>query len=107
MRLWQLVKRLITIGVVTFLLHWSLNNILAQESSGLEKPPYSGVRRIEAKVVRHLVKTSKVFLIDIPSNRPYEQYHICGAVNATKIKSPDLINIEKIPRDYTIIVYCD
>jgi len=93
--------------IIIFIFNFNTNNILAQENKDLDNPPYLGVKRLDATFVKHLVMTSKVLLIDVPSNRPYEQYHICGAIDATKIKDPNLFNIEKIPKDFWIIIYCD
>jgi hypothetical protein len=103
-----MITKLVTIFMLNiFILSFNTNNILAQENKGLDHPPYHGVKRLDAKFVKHLVMTERVLLIDVPSNRPYEQYHICGAIDATKFGDPNLFNIQKIPKDFWLIIYCD
>jgi len=77
--------------------------VVSLNSSAQEGP---GVPHISPEDLKHLIETrADIVIVDTQPKGAYEIGHIKGAINfpwAMDIKSPD-----KLPKDKTLVLYCD
>jgi len=100
-------KLIIVLITLTTIFSCHLCAALADETKNKSKLPAPHVKRLSPKLVKKIMLTQKTILIDIPSNSPYEKYHICGAINGKRLNFSKDISVRKIPKNYIIIIYCD
>jgi 3-mercaptopyruvate sulfurtransferase SseA len=68
------------------------------------KPHADGVRRITTADLEALMKEGKAFVVDVRSQDAYDLGHIPGSI---LIPAGDIhTQLDKLPRDKTIVTYC-
>ena len=79
-----------------------VNNAVPASSPG--KPHADGVRRITTAELAALMKEGKAFVVDVRTQDAYDMGHIPGSI---LIPAGDIhTQLDKLPRDKTIVTYC-
>jgi 3-mercaptopyruvate sulfurtransferase SseA len=86
----------------------SKNNSQAEQAKNTPQPastPYpDGARRVTTEELDAMMKSGKVFIVDVRTQDAYDVGHIPGA---KLIPSGEILNhLKELPRDKPIVTYC-